>query len=570
VGGYGFVLTPEVLGLHRGVAAHYQSPAGVVDRQEPTLDLDWPSGLPLPAPFDASFTATLTVPAFGQYQLALDGPPSLTLTLDGVDVLTGGKAGVLPLARGNHVLRLIGTGLGAEPVRLRWAAQPAALQPIESRFLNVAPVQTTGLLARLYDGEAPSGEPRIQQVDPNVNLQVHLLPLPRPYTIEWSGSIRVEKDGFYRFGVGDVGVFALWIDDVLLGETVGNGFAGGDVDLAPGWHDIKIRFIDRGSFASVTAYWQVPGRSREIIPTSVLRPWPSTRVAAARPEDGDLPAAGGQTAGDSTPRLTPTAATARPVRAAELPEAGEVQGVGALSRPRGIAAGPDGAVYVVESGQKAILRIAPDGSTSRIGEGALTDPSAVAVLPDGGVVVLDAGAGTLMRFDGQNDAGTRLFAGEGFYGPRGLTATADGRLIVSDTGKNRLMIGSPNGSSASVTEIAQPTGAAVLRDGTILAAETGAERIVQVNADGVRVASWTMPTSSTSPGPHAVALPDGGWAVTAPEAQAIIMRRGEDGPVEIRPLGDAARRPSGLLLDQAGRLVVADAETGRLRIFTLP
>ena len=100
--------------------------------------------------------------------------------------------------------------------------------------------------------------------------------------------------------------------------------------------------------------------------------------------------------------------------------------------------------------------------------------------------------------------------------------------------------------------------------------ETGAGQIVQVGPGAVRIATWTMPPSATVPAPQVLALPDGGWAVTHPEARALIVRRGPDGPVEQSTLGEAARRPSGLVLDQAGRLVVADSEAGTLRAFALP
>ena len=167
-------------------------------------------------------------------------------------------------------------------------------------------------------------------------------------------------------------------------------------------------------------------------------------------------------------------------------------------------------------------------------------------------------------------AGPRLFPGQAFYGPRGLSATGDGRLVVADTGNDRVLIGAPGGPAEIITGVAQPTGAVVLQDGTLLVVETGAERIVQLGADGARIASWTMPPSATVPAPQALALPGGGWAVSHPEARALIVRRGADRPVEQRPLGEAARRPSGLLLDQAGRLVVGDSETGTLRTFAIP
>jgi Dolichyl-phosphate-mannose-protein mannosyltransferase/PA14 domain len=569
VGGYGYVLPADVLQASRGVAAQYWSPAGTVERREAALDFDWTSAPPLPAPFDATFTATLAVPTDDQYQLVLEGPPTLTLTLDGVDIMAGGERGVLPLARGKHLLRLTGIGLGQEPVRLLWAPQPRPPQPIASHFLYVAPVETTGLLARLYPGERPAGEPRIRQVDPNINVQVHLLPLPRPYTVEWSGAIRIEQPGLYRFSVGDFGAFSLWIDDVLLAESDGRWFANGEVDLDAGWHDIVVRFVDRANFAAATAYWQPPGRPREIIPTSVLRPWPAARVAAARPEDANMPVRGETSTADA-PRLTPTAASGQLVPSRSLAELGAGQSHESLGQPRGIASGPDGALYVVEGSRKVVTMIGPDGSSRALGDGALKEPSAVAVLPYGALYVLDAGAGAAFGLDAEETLGERVVPGQEFYGPRGLTATGDGRLIVADTGNDRVLIGTPSGSPETITGLAQPTSAVVLQDGTLLVVETASERIVQLGANGVHIASWTMPPSATVPAPQALALPDGGWVVSHPEQRALILRRGSDGPVEQRPLGEAARRPSGLLLDQAGRLVVGDSETGTLRTFSIP
>src|SRR5205823_3166934 len=112
VGGYGFVFSEEALEVSRGVTAHYQSGTGVVDRREPALDLDWRSGPPVPTPFSGAFTATLSVPTFGEYQFALEGPSTATLTLDGVEIISGGTSGTLRLARGNHALRVQGTSLG--------------------------------------------------------------------------------------------------------------------------------------------------------------------------------------------------------------------------------------------------------------------------------------------------------------------------------------------------------------------------------------------------------------------------------------------------------------------------
>ena len=193
-GGYGFVLPEAALQASRGVAAHYEAGSRVIDRREPSLDLDWRSAPPVPAPFSATVTAMLTVPSYGEYQLSLEGPPTVALTLDGTEILKGGAAGSLRLARGNHALILKGTQLGQDPVRLLWGFQAEVPHPIDPRYLNVAPFETTGLYAKLYNGPAVTDRPAIEQIDPNVDLRVHFVPLQRPYTTEWSGALRA-RDG---------------------------------------------------------------------------------------------------------------------------------------------------------------------------------------------------------------------------------------------------------------------------------------------------------------------------------------------------------------------------------------
>jgi len=571
VAGYGFVLTEQMLEASRGVDAHYAGAAGTVERRERSLDLPWPTGAPLAAPFDATFATTLTVPTFGAYQFSLDGPPSATLTLDGVDVTTGGRAAAIRLARGNHALRLSGTGLGDRPIRLLWSNQTGPLQPVPPQNLNVSPVEATGLLGRIYRGEGVSGDAVTEQVDPQVDLRVHTLPLPRPYTIDWTGSIRIDKPAQYQFGVGSIGASTIWIDDVQLAHNeVENGYSDAAVVLAQGWHDIRVRFTDRQNFAGVTAFWQPPDGPREAIPARVLRPWPPGRIAAARPEDADLPAAAEVVAADDTPRLTPIAPPDAPVPADALVEIGTIGAGGSVGQPRGIARGPDGTVYVADGARRVVVAVAPDGSTRLLGEGELKDPSAVAVLPDGGLVVLDAGAGAVFRLSPDGSLGQRLLPSVPMYGPRGLSISPTGQLVIADTGDDRVLVGPPDGPFEPILGLSQPTSAAMLADGSFLIAETGANRLAQITMDGRRLATWTMMPSTTVVGPQLTSLPSGGWAVTSPEAHAVVVRRSESVPVEIRGIGGATRRPTGVTVDASGHLIVADADAGVLRVFQVP
>ena len=196
------------------------------------------------------------------------------MTLDGAEILRGGGEGQIKLARGNHSLRIAGTELGTQPLRLQWAQQNEALKPIPGNLLNAQPVQTTGLLARIYRGEDLTVEPLTEQVDPNVELTVHTLPTGRPYTQEWSGSIRAELDGRYRFGVSSMGTAAIWVDgEQIAVNTTPGGSTDGEAVLKRGWHDIRVRFVDSLGFSFVNAFWQPPSGGRAVIPSSALRPW---------------------------------------------------------------------------------------------------------------------------------------------------------------------------------------------------------------------------------------------------------------------------------------------------------
>ncbi|MCC7105989.1 MAG: glycosyltransferase family 39 protein, partial [Chloroflexi bacterium] len=504
---YSFFLTPEDIQASQGVVARYRQGDRIVDRVEGRFDLAWPASAPLEPPFDAILSATLTAPTTGSYRLRLSGPAESRAIVDGRPVAVGGGEGALELARGSHALRLEATAAGGEPLRLEWAPPGAVFQPIPATALHIDPVRPTGLLARFYRGREPSGQPALQQIDPTVDLRVHLLPLPRPYTIEWSGAVLAAKEGVYRFGTSSIDSSAVWVDgQQVVANNRPDAYTDGAVRLSPGWHDLTVRFLDATSFTHIELYWEPPGEPRAVVPSRALRPWPAERVGAAEGEQipvpsardrSGVPAAEAAGVAAATPAPLPVAASGPSVPAVpiaapkveELPLSG-----GSLRQPRGAAVAADGTVFVADSGRQAVIALPPGGGMAKaLAEGQLQEPTAVGVLPDGTLAVADAGLGAVQRIGVDGSVLERLVAQGSLYAPRGLSVTPDGRLLVADTGNNRVVVVSPGGGSRSIGNLDQPTDAVLLADGSIAVAETGASKISVVRIDGQRVASWPMP-----------------------------------------------------------------------------
>lgn len=104
-------------------------------------------------------------------------------------------------------------------------------------------------------------------------------------------------------------------------------------------------------------------------------------------------------------------------------------------RPTAVAAGTDGALYVIEAGRGVVLRLDAQRRIERVlggpdaGDAALRDPVDLAVADDGTLWVADAGRGGVQAFDPFGAPGRFVAAPEG--GPVAVSEAGDRLLVVS-------------------------------------------------------------------------------------------------------------------------------------------
>jgi sugar lactone lactonase YvrE len=123
--------------------------------------------------------------------------------------------------------------------------------------------------------------------------------------------------------------------------------------------------------------------------------------------------------------------------------------------PIGVAVDAHGNIYVADSYNDRIRKIAPDGQVSTI-----------------------AGKGTPGYADG--DRNNALFDT-----PSGIVVASDNSLIVADTGNDRLRRISPEGNVTTLpTELSSPIGLAITHDNFIYVTELDRARVVQIAPDG--------------------------------------------------------------------------------------
>ncbi|MFQ5611626.1 MAG: PA14 domain-containing protein [Anaerolineae bacterium] len=549
------------------------------------IDVSWPDQSPLAAGSAATFTAewsgVLYVPEYGLHRLILRAPGRAWLELDGETVAqveeTGGEgAAALNLAQGNHRLRLrAASGMGQ--VSLSWQRPGRQVELIPQWALYSPPVSNHGLQGDYYANPNWEGLPAFSRIDPFLDIYFHLTPLPRPYSVEWTGVLDAPQAGVYALGLQAVDWAELSIDGQRVVETgAPNVYAEGTAQLTPGLHDLRLRFKDTMSRSELHLLWRPPGRELEAIPAEHL--WPP---------QGDYPA--------ETPAAPLAPFEAPPVRLVPLTTlGGPGSALGQFLEPRDVALGPDGRLYVADTGNRRVQVFSPDyqplAAWETAGDQPLVEPLAVVISPAGEVWVLDSTEQWVYRFTPDGEFRDRFGGAEArWFHPRGLTVFEDGSLAVTDTGNGRVTLYSPDGLLLGTLgtlgrgpgQFIEPVDVARDLSGTYFVTE-GIEmhRLQRLDAFGVPLAQWLIPPTVALDGAHLAWLPgatSGGdqnaSLLVTSSASASLLRYGPDGTLidEWQAIESIAfQQPVGIFVDGVRqRLYITDVASHQIYVFQI-
>jgi len=263
-------------------------------------------------------------------------------------------------------------------------------------------------------------------------------------------------------------------------------------------------------------------------------------------------------------------------------------GPGQFNEPRGIAVDSGGIVFVVDSKNNRIEKLAADGKPlltwghQGAGPGEFKDPCGVAVGPDGFVYVADTWNHRVQKFTANGQFVLEMRPQNGFWGPRGVAVAPDNSAVyVTDTGNKRVVSFDPNGKElvawghdgSKPGEFIEPVGIAVDANGQVAVADTGNHRMQYFDRQGKFVKEhFVSGWEEFYTEPYVALL---GEDVLVTDSYNHRCARYSNGNL-VYSWGKSGKawgdfnRPIGIATDKQGAVYVTDTMNHRIEKFVLP
>jgi predicted membrane-bound mannosyltransferase/DNA-binding beta-propeller fold protein YncE len=280
-------------------------------------------------------------------------------------------------------------------------------------------------------------------------------------------------------------------------------------------------------------------------------------------------------------------------------------GPGQFERPNGIAIGPDGYVYVADTGNHRIQKFTPDGqfvatwgknSTIEAEAGlpqGFNEPWGVALAPDGSIYVADTWNHRVHKLDDRGNLihawglfgqyGTGDVAGQSaFYGPRDVVVGTDGQVYVTDTGNKRVQVFDADGrfvfqwGGGGVLEgyLDEPVGIAFGPSDEVYVADTWNRRVQVFDPRGNFVRQWPIrgwDAGLADEKPYLDIDADGYVYVTDPgHYRVLVFDNLGNFVLSFGQYGfdqQSFALPTGIAIADDGSIYVADSHGARILVF---